>query len=451
MRYRYVGIGWFLMSLTSAEHDVPAPARVRATRATLATPDLYRLISAIIAFVLIAAAAVSVGVVLSHRRSVDAILERSAPLVESAQDLYVALAAADAAASTGLLQPGAESPELRAEYHEHLDAAGRHVVAIAAQQDLSPSTQASVETIAAGLQTYAGLVELARANNLQGFPVGTAYLRDASDLMRDSILPAANEVYAAAAHDLDDHYRNGTSRTLMVAALLIAGVAFVLLVGAQVLVAVRSRRWLNPGLVGATLLIVALAGVMATQLESQRASLASSRATGSDPLLYASTSRILLLRSRSDENLYLIERLTESPHAGDFDLAVAGLGEVNGASGGSIDGVIASPTAEETHTASLISDGYVRYLQLHDAVRSEAEQVSFDSAADLAMSDAAAAADQLDGALDANVAAARTNLDAGAEEANDRLRALLFVALTVPLVGAAAAVIGIERRVREYR
>ena len=37
---------------------------------------------------------------------------------------------------------------------------------------------------------YSGLVELSRANNLQGNSVGNSYLQDASDLMRDTIQPA---------------------------------------------------------------------------------------------------------------------------------------------------------------------------------------------------------------------------------------------------------------------
>src|SRR5690606_39915618 len=42
---------------------------------------------------------------------------------------------------------------------------------------------------------YTGLVEAARANNLQGLPIGAAYLREASHLMRTEILPAAERLY----------------------------------------------------------------------------------------------------------------------------------------------------------------------------------------------------------------------------------------------------------------
>ncbi len=378
--------------------------------------------------------------------SVDAILGRSAPLVVSAQDLYVALAAADAIASTGQLQAGAETPELRAEYHERLADAGTHLVAIAATQGVSPSTRASVETIAAELQHYAGRVELARANNLQGFPVGAAYLREASDLMRDTILPAAGDVYTTAAHDLDQDYRDGTGRTLMTAVLVVAGIAFALLVAAQVLVAVRSRRLVNPGLLVATLLVLAVAAVTAVQLESQHRALASSRSAGSEPLLYASIARIRLLRSTSAENLYLIERLADSSHGADFDEAVAGLDGPDG----TIDGVASSPTAAETNTSRAIVDGYARYLDLHDDVRAAAD-VSFDSATELAVTDEQAVAEQLDADLSANVSAAGVNLESGAEDAADRLRPLLWAVLLLPLVAAAAAVAGIERRVREYR
>ena len=44
-----------------------------------------------------------------------------------------------------------------------------------------------------------------------GFPVGAAYLRDASELMRTEILPAATAIYEDAALELDERYVDGTS------------------------------------------------------------------------------------------------------------------------------------------------------------------------------------------------------------------------------------------------
>ena len=46
------------------------------------------------------------------------------------------------------------------------------------------------------LAAYTGLVEAARANNVQGFPIGSAYLREASSLMQTKLLPEAKKIYS---------------------------------------------------------------------------------------------------------------------------------------------------------------------------------------------------------------------------------------------------------------
>ena len=51
--------------------------------------------------------------------------------------------------------------------------------------------------ISAQLAAYTALVESARANNRQGFVIGSAYLREASSLMQTSLLPGAEKVYTA--------------------------------------------------------------------------------------------------------------------------------------------------------------------------------------------------------------------------------------------------------------
>ncbi len=129
---------------------------------------------------------------------------------------------------------------------------------------------------------------------------------------------------------------------------------------------------------------------------------------------------------------------------------VAGLGGTDDGRG-SLDGVAASSTAAETATDRTIVETYARYLALHDEVRSIAKDVSFDSAAAVAVGAEADTATQLDAALDRNVEAAQANLRSAAQAADDRLRPLLGIALLLPLVAASAAVAGIGRRAREYR
>ena len=152
----------------------------------------------------------------------------------------------------------------------------------------------AIATIAQQLPVYTGLVESARTNSRLDFPVGAAYLRRASDLMRTSILPAATSVYEDAAQPplpglpvghLADGWRRRARRP--------AGLLVVLLLGSQLLVARRTRRIVNLGLVGATVLVVALGAWALAAFDTQQDALVRSQREGSDQLVVLSTARIL--------------------------------------------------------------------------------------------------------------------------------------------------------------
>ena len=150
--------------------------------------------------------------------------------------------------------------------------------------------------------------------------------------MRNTMLPAATQVYKEAARQLYTAYERGTSRTGTSGVLIVAGTVVALLLFAQALVSVRTRRLLNVGLLGATAIVVALGAWAGLTLHSQQASLLRSQREGSDQLIVLSTARILALQSLSAENLRLIERATE-PHLEHFEEATASIGAPDGATG----------------------------------------------------------------------------------------------------------------------
>jgi hypothetical protein len=81
------------------------------------------------------------------------------------------------------------------------------LTALTREAGTSSSALASLGTIADQLPVYSGLVESARANNRQGFPIGAAYLRQAATLSTTTILPAADRLYAVESGRLNDDYR----------------------------------------------------------------------------------------------------------------------------------------------------------------------------------------------------------------------------------------------------
>src|SRR4029079_1596910 len=81
---------------------------------------------------------------------------------------------------------GLEPADARAGYVEGIKTAAATLAeASTAESGKNPQLQAVNEVLA----TYTGLVESARANNRQGFPIGAAYLRQASQTLRDDALP----------------------------------------------------------------------------------------------------------------------------------------------------------------------------------------------------------------------------------------------------------------------
>ncbi|WP_329409526.1 hypothetical protein OG563_44175 [Nocardia vinacea] len=235
----------------------------------------------------------------------DIVLEHTEPLAYAAQTLYVALSAADASAATAFLSGGIESPVVRGQYQQALaEAASALAEATAGAAD--QQTRNIVAKIAADLPAYTGLVETARANNRQGFPVGSSYLREASLLMQNSLLPNAETLSKdrMAALRQDQHDIGALPWATIVLLMLVligcGGGTFVLLR--------RTNRRMNLGLAvaaGATALalfwVVAATIIAAAALDTGKSGATSRFET-------LTQARILAQQARTDETLELITR-----------------------------------------------------------------------------------------------------------------------------------------------
>ena len=388
----------------------------------------------------------------SERRSAArAVGSEATPLLVRAEELYVALADADAAASTGFLGLGPEPADLRARYLGDIERAGDRLASIAGQRALSANGRGSVAAIARGLPIYTSQVEAARINTRLEYPVGAAYLRRASDSMRNEMLPAATQVYREAARELYAAYRNGTSHTGSSGVLVIGSALVGLLLLVQVFVSVRTRRLVNLGLLGATMLVVAPGVWAGLTLDAQEKSLLRSRREGSDQLIVLSTARILALQSLSAENLFLIERGTDQSHLEHFKQVTASIGAPD-ASTGLLR--TAARLAERTGSAEAvdqIAQRYADYLAVHAGVRKLHDADKYLSAVELAVQDEAGAASLLDEALQSEIDAARQRLDSNAADAHERLSGLAAMVASSAVLAAALALVGLQRRSREYR
>ncbi|MEV0338338.1 hypothetical protein AB0H49_04865 [Nocardia sp. NPDC050713] len=366
----------------------------------------------------------------------DAALARTEPLAYAAQNLYVSLSAADAAAAEAFLTGGIETPQVRARYQQALaDAADALAQATADASD--ERTRRIVAAISAELPAYTGLVETARANNRQGFPVGSAYLREASEVMQDSLLKNAEELSTLRFAALHEEQRAiGALPFTTITTLLL--VLFACGAGSFVLLR-RTNRRVNPGLVAAAAAtgVALLWTVLATSVA------AAALETGDDAAALRfqtlAEARILAQQARTAETLQLITRGDIAAGEETFTRHTAALrdrlAEVTGPD---------SPAALrfEGWTA-----GHRRQLAAYQAADYPA---AVDQAIGAGPESSATRFAQLDESLRADVQRVRSDLRGGVDAAGDALTWSPSGVLLLMLFAAGAAVVGLWPRLKEF-
>jgi hypothetical protein len=374
-----------------------------------------------------------------------------APELVASEGLYGLLADADATASIIFLKAGRESPDLRQRYESDIEQAGQRLAAVAKGAATTRMEQAAVEDIASHLPVYAGYVEAARANGRLGSPVGAAYLRQASTLMAHDLLPAAITVYEQTATRLDHAYRRGTSAWELVAVAVAGALLVGLLIAVQVLVARRSKRVLNVGLAGATVVALVLLTWTLARLVSAQGALIDAQHKGSDAVQLLSAARILTLQAQSDDNTALIERGSGQSYIADFDSVARRLQGQGGSSG--LLGEARTVAARTGSTASIdrISGDLGTLLAVHAKVRSDDNSGHYTNAVATATGTEAGAVTRLDADIDSQLTGAQDRLNTNASSARRGFGALV---VGIPLLAALAgllALLGVQRRVVEYR
>jgi hypothetical protein len=233
------------------------------------TPGRLRLLSAAVAAGAALLWLVGSGVLVGSAGALDGIGRGTVPAIVLTQQIHAALAAADRSAANAFLSGGIEIVEPRTEYEIDIATATADLEHAAEQNRAGAEASLQLQAIGAMVAQYTGLVEQARANNRQGFPIGVAYLRDASRLMHgpgDGILARVDAVGVLNGRDLA---REDTALTLSLAAaaaflVLVAGV-LVLLGYTQLFVSRRFNRQLNDLLLAATAGVLVLGVWMGAQ------------------------------------------------------------------------------------------------------------------------------------------------------------------------------------------
>ncbi|MFI2703465.1 hypothetical protein [Cellulosimicrobium composti] len=427
---------------TAPGTSAPAPAAApparasRARRALRRTPGKLRLVMALCVLAALALGVLGFQAGSVQSRALEAASEDAAQLV-GVQEVRNALVAADATATGAFLVGGLEPADQRARYDDLVDQAATRLATLSGSNE---GDAALLGEVAADLTVYTGLVEQARANNRQGFPVGSAYLDQASTILREQMLPTLDEVV------LDDADRvaadfSGVRNALWV----LAGglLALAVLLASQVWLARRTHRVLNVGLAVATG-VVLVVGVVATVLLAQASSRAQDVRTGPyAATLAASQAYSLGNDAKSMEAFTLIKRGSGQAYEEAFvtatDDAAARLDAA------AAEGILDGSTAQALDA----------WVARHAEIRALDDDGRWDEAVALAT---ATDPESPNAAFDAFSASARDDIETGAAATSDRLDGAATTAtvagwlvLVAGLVAALLAWRGVSARLEEYR
>lgn len=404
-----------------------APVVKRLREQVTTTPGKLLLVST-----LVIAGALCFGIVAtvaeqSRAQAAQAARAQTEPLLVQAATLYTRLSDANATVTTTFLKGGLEPPGQRAHYLQDLRQASGALATLTRETAASSGARAAVETITEQLPNYSGLVEAARANNRQGFPVGAAYLRAASNLLTGTILPKADRLYATEAKRLSSDYRSGTASASLVVLVVSVMAALGLLVLSQVYLARTSRRILNVPMVIATGLLTAVSIWSIVGLIGEQNALGRAQRDGSDSVEVLSATRVLVSRAQSDQSLILVSR---------------GSDEIDPIDLRHVEGILAPPSG-------LI--GEADALGRRAGASAAASRLSDEFELFKSSPSSASGAARLTSDLQSRLQTAQSRFTNAATDATSSLAGLWLAIPLLTAVAAALALVGLRQRLGEYR
>ncbi|MEU6660781.1 hypothetical protein [Streptomyces sp. NPDC046821] len=429
--------------------------QVRAAATT--EPGRLRIIGAVLALLVVAFGAVTAWQMTDRSAAADDVLHSSQPLSADAADIYRSLADANTAASSGFLAGGQESADTRDRYEKDISTAAAKLVKAAANSDPSSPSAAAISRLNTLLPQYKGLIERARANNRQGFPLGGAYLRYANETMQKQMLPAAEDLYKKENERLRSDYDSATPYPW--AAIGLGVVALGALAWAQRRNYRRTNRVLNRGLVAATAASAVVLLWLVGGHTLARAGLDESYEHGVRSLNVLHDARIASLKARGNENLTLVSRGAETVVVNgvpkdafdvDFQKQMTTLATTLG------DAARLADDSTGRRPVQAANANMKVWQDRHKEARQQDDAGNYQGALDKVIGSAQdkptrECFDNVDKELQAALVHEQAEFHSAASGGRGAMSGLPVGAAVLAVLGAAAAVLGIGRRLSEYR
>jgi hypothetical protein len=288
--------------------------------------------------------------------------------------------------------------------------------------------------------------------------VGAAYLREASGVMREQLLPAAVQLFEAVSDELDE--ARGSAGTLPAFSILLGLALLGTLVLVQTRLTRRTNRVFNLGLVVASAAALASLLWLTFSWASAASHLDASERDGSAQVALLSDARIAALQARSDEAHTLVAR-GGSLGEGYEEEYQALLARLTGEDATGTEGLLAEAREQATEAPAEAAagdaiDAAVQWQEIHTEVRRlDEEEGDYGAAVALAVGleedSAGSAFGRLDRALADGIGHGTERL---LDEAVRAGNALTGVGIGLGLLTAlllAGVVVGIQQRIAEYR
>jgi hypothetical protein len=346
------------------------------------------------------------------------------------QAIKTSLLRADALATNAFLIGGLEPADQRAAYDDAID---QTVRAITDAADAQPADRAALNALASAVLDYSADMEVARANNRQGLPVGGAYLRKASGELRSTTLPIVDELVSANS----TRARDAMSAHHPWLVLLPALVAVVLLYLVNRWIARRFHRRVNPGIVVA-LAAVGLVGVVAALATNGQQNQNDELGAGSfQTVVDGATARTAANDAKANESLRLIARGSGQAFEDAWVAAAA-----------NVDQALVDPSLSGLQgTWSTYKSQHQQIVDLDAGGQWDEAVAAATSAEDGSSSDTFA---DFDGRLQDALSFSGTITTDTLTHGNSVLLVMAVIAVLVALAAAGFAASGLNQRLKEY-
>jgi len=468
------GRGFGGRHMTSSVVISPGPAtRAPAMRGVLrrsrldtaTTPGRLRLLLVTLVILSLAWGVVVALIADQHASAAANVVAVSEPLSLDAEQIYQSLSDADATAANAFLSGGLEPAAARQRYNAdiaqaaiRIQAASALVGSSAARTQLPGNLERQVSaagsatgndlaTLSAGLPVYTGEVETARADNRLLLPLGAAYLREASTLLRGTLLPAASDIYTRESELLTSASARATGLPLIVFAVVFGlGIGYVLY---------RSWRWVTRHthrVINYGLLVAAVAGAvslvwLAGAFAIGRTELLDAQQHGSVPAEAFARADVAALQAHADESLTLIDNSLDDSYQEDF----LSQQKLLGPGPGTLLAAVQAPAGSGVSVSATEADAQAWY-RAHAALRALDNGGNHLAAVQSALTgDAADRFALLSTDLRNGINADQAVFASSARNGRDAFTGLAIGMIAASLVMAAGCAWGLNRRLAEYR